>query len=38
MGHFITMDSPATNFKTKEQLGWKPKHIGLLEDMQQNYF
>lgn len=35
---FIGFDSPATSFKTQEQLGWKPTHIGLLEDMQQNYF
>ena len=38
MSRFITFDSPATNFKTQEQLGWKPTHIGLLDDMQQNYF
>ncbi len=38
MSGFIGFDSPATSFKTKEQLGWKPTHIGLLEDMQQNYF
>ncbi|WP_437919352.1 SDR family oxidoreductase [Sphingobacterium sp. LRF_L2] len=38
MSHFIASDSPATNLKTQEQLGWKPTEIGLLEDMQQNYF
>jgi len=38
MSSFIGFDSPATNFKTKEQLGWKPAQMGLLEDMQQNYF
>jgi len=38
MSNFITMESIATNSKTQEQLGWTPKHIGLLEDMQQNYF
>lgn len=38
MSHFITFDSPATNVKTQEDLGWKPTQIGLLEDMQQNYF
>lgn len=38
MSGFIGFDSPATSFKTQEQLGWKPTHIGLLEDMQQNYF
>ncbi len=38
MSHFIAMDCPATNFKTREQLGWQPTHPGLLEDMRQNYF
>jgi len=38
LSNFITMESIATNFKTQEQLGWKPTHIGLLEDMQKNYF
>lgn len=38
MSRFISFDSPATGFKTQEQLGWKPTQIGLLEDMQQNYF
>lgn len=38
MSHFIAFDSPATNVKTQEDLGWKPTQIGLLEDMQQNYF
>jgi nucleoside-diphosphate-sugar epimerase len=38
MSNFITMESIATSFKTQEQLGWKPVHTGLLEDMQKNYF
>lgn len=38
LSHFITMDSPATSFKTQKLLGWQPTQIGLLEDMQQNYF
>lgn len=38
MSHFITMDCPATNLKTKEQLGWEPENISLLEDMRANYF
>ncbi|PUZ21571.1 Nucleoside-diphosphate-sugar epimerase [Chitinophaga costaii] len=37
MSRFISFDSPATNLNTKEQLGWTPTHIGLIEDMQQNY-
>ncbi len=38
MSRFIAFDSPATSNKTREQLGWQPTHIGLIEDMQQNYF
>jgi nucleoside-diphosphate-sugar epimerase len=38
MSKFIGFDSPATGFKTQEALGWQPAHIGLLEDMSQNYF
>ncbi len=38
MSRFIAFDSPATAHKTSEQLGWRPTHIGLIEDMQQNYF
>ncbi len=35
---FVGLDSPATSHKTQEQLGWKPTHIGLLDDMKENYF
>lgn len=38
MSGFISFDSPATSFRTQEQLGWKPTHIGLLEDVEQHYF
>lgn len=38
MGRFISFDSPATGYKTRELLGWQPKHIGLIEDMQKHYF
>jgi nucleoside-diphosphate-sugar epimerase len=38
MSRFIGFDSPATAFKTQERLGWRPIHIGLLEDMKLNYF
>ncbi|WP_130856702.1 SDR family oxidoreductase [Olivibacter jilunii] len=38
MGRFITFEGAAIGSKTQEQLGWKPTHIGLLEDMQENYF
>ncbi|OJV79638.1 MAG: 3-beta hydroxysteroid dehydrogenase [Bacteroidia bacterium 44-10] len=35
---FVGFDSPATSYKTQEILGWKPTHIGLLDDMRENYF
>ncbi len=38
MAGFIAFDNPATSYQTQEQLGWKPSHIGLMEDLQQNYF
>lgn len=38
LSHFITMDCPVTNKKTKEQLNWQPLHISLIKDMEQNYF
>lgn len=38
MSMFITFDAPATSYKTQEELGWKPTHIGLIEDMKKNYF
>ncbi|SHE80019.1 SDR family oxidoreductase [Chryseobacterium takakiae] len=38
LAHFITMDCPVTNLKTKRQLGWEPMNISLLEDIEQNYF
>ena len=38
MGRFIAFDSAASSYKTREQLGWQPTHIGLIEDMQKHYF
>lgn len=38
LAHFITMDCPVTNLKTKRQLSWEPMNISLLEDIEQNYF
>ncbi|MFT3704982.1 MAG: SDR family oxidoreductase [Agriterribacter sp.] len=38
MSRFIVFDNPATSHTTQTQLGWKPTHIGLIEDMQKNYF
>ena len=34
--HFAAIDCPASSKQTQEQLGWQPKHIGLLADMEQS--
>lgn len=36
MGSFFALDGAATSHITEEQLGWKPTHTGLLEDIRQN--
>ncbi len=38
MARFISFEGAAVGIKTQEQLGWQPTQIGLLEDMQANYF
>lgn len=37
LSRFVTFEGRATGAKTQEQLGWKPEHIGLLEDIRRNY-
>ena len=37
MGRFAMLDAYATGAKTQSVLGWQPKHIGLLEDIEENY-
>jgi len=36
--HFAMMDCASENMITRETLGWEPVQIGLLEDMERNYF
>jgi nucleoside-diphosphate-sugar epimerase len=37
--HFASIDCMASSEKTREQLGWEPKEIGLIEDMESgSYF
>lgn len=33
-----SMDKPSSAVKTEKALGWRPKEIGLLEDLEANYF
>lgn len=36
--HIINYDNPTSAEKTRNELGWKPEHPGLLEDIRENYF
>ena len=39
LGHFFGMDSPASSHWTQKQLGWKPKQVGLIADLEHgSYF
>ena len=33
LGHFFGTDCPASSAQTRQQLGWRPAHPGLLEDL-----
>jgi nucleoside-diphosphate-sugar epimerase len=37
--HFAAMDNPASSARTQQQLGWRPKHPGLIPDLdREQYF
>lgn len=39
LGHFFAMDGAASSQWTQKQLGWKPKQVGLITDLEQgSYF
>jgi nucleoside-diphosphate-sugar epimerase len=38
LGHFVSMDSPATAAMTRELLGWEPTGPSLLEDLDQDHY
>lgn len=38
LGMFASLNNPTSCEKTKAELGWAPKHITLLEDMNGSYF
>ncbi len=35
---FLALDSPASNARTRELLGWTPTHPGLLEDLDRDWY
>jgi nucleoside-diphosphate-sugar epimerase len=38
LGHFVSLDSPATAAVTRELLAWEPTGPGLLEDLEQDHY
>ena len=38
MTHFFGMNNPVSNELTKQKLGWKPTHPGLLEDLESGIY
>lgn len=38
LAHFIGIDCPASSKQTREQLGWEPRHPGLIPDLAAHYF
>jgi nucleoside-diphosphate-sugar epimerase len=38
MAAFWALDAPASSALTQERLGWKPTHVGLIEDLEQGHY
>ncbi|MDT5016146.1 MAG: hypothetical protein QOD39_2306 [Mycobacterium sp.] len=38
IGVFFSLDAPASSLRTREQFGWRPTQIGLLEDLEQGHY
>ena len=38
LGHVIAMDNPTSSDHTQKELGWHPTQLGLLADIEANYF
>lgn len=38
LGNFFRVDCPASSDKTRAELGWQPKHRGLIEDLDQGTY
>ncbi len=36
--NFVALDVPASSARTREQLGWNPKQVGLLADLEQGHY
>jgi nucleoside-diphosphate-sugar epimerase len=38
LGHFVGIDCPASSQQTREWLGWQPKQIGLISDVDSTHY
>jgi nucleoside-diphosphate-sugar epimerase len=38
IGGFFALDAPSSNTMTRELLGWRPTHGGLIEDLEQGHY
>lgn len=38
LAHFTTLDNPASSDFTRQYLGWEPTHLGLIEDIDNDYY
>ena len=38
MGHFFSIDGPASSAQTQTQLGWKPAQPGLIADLNAEHY
>jgi hypothetical protein len=38
LGVFFSLDVPASSALTRERLGWRPMHQGLLDDLDQGHY
>jgi nucleoside-diphosphate-sugar epimerase len=38
LAHFVAIDCPASSAQTQERLGWRPRHPGLLADMDRAHY
>jgi len=37
LAHFVVGDDPTSSALTRERFGWTTEHIGLLQDIEENY-
>jgi len=38
LAHFVGIDCPASSARTRQELGWAPKQLGLIADLDQPHY